>query len=422
MDIQLHAGQIEIFKNDKKVRVAVMGRRFGKSRLVTYELLLAALQFPGKTNLASPERVLGALPTLTQARKILWQPLVNLCEQTEISKYVSAINRSEYRISFEGRKPDIVIAGSDDQGGAGLRGNRLYFAALDEFQSMRPGVFDAVIYPALADTPGSRAILTGTPMGVTNHLYEMFQRATLYPDVYAAFNMPTWTNPTIDPREIEMARKTLPPKLFTQEYNATFESNEFAIFTELDPEENRCNKLPDSFDRISFGIDFGDVKPAITVWGTLDNHHYYIDGWNPSDGQVVPQPYFDAKLVELASRWNPVGCFADPSRPASILSIRTLGKKHGLIGLQKTVAAYNKIADGNNQLHSLIFQRRILIPKEDITKGRKGHVNGDNFYNELANYHYEITKDGVVTEKVAPNQVDHLTDSSRYNFARKSGS
>lgn len=421
MDISLHRGQIEIFKDDRKIRVAVMGRRFGKSRLMTYELLLASLNFPGKTNLASPERVLCALPTLTQAKKILWQPLVNLCTQTEISKYVRNINRSDFKIEFENGKPDIIVTGANDNNGDGMRGSRLYFVGLDEYQNMRPGMFDAVVYPAMADTKGSRALITGTPMGKTNVLYEMFQRAEAYPDVYAAFNMPTWTNPTIDPTEIEMARKTLPPKLFNQEYNATFQSNEFAVFTELDEVENRCDHLPDSFDQVVVGLDHGDVHPAIVVWGRLGHNWYYIDGYSPNDGMVVPQPFLDAKLVELASKWQPVGTFADPSRPAAILNMRSLGEKHKLIGLKRTVAAYNNIQDGNNQLHSLIFQRRILIPREDITNGRRHHVSGDDFYNQLANYHYKIDKDGVVTDKIADGQNDHLCDSTRYAFARKQG-
>lgn len=421
MDISLHKGQLEIFQNNKKVRVACMGRRFGKSRLMTYELLLAALQFPGQTNLASPERVLGALPTLTQARKILWTPLKNLCEQTDISKYVRNISNTEFKIEFEGRKPDIVIAGANDQDGSGLRGNRLYFAGLDEFQGYRPGIFDAVIYPALADTRNSRALITGTPLGKTNCFYEMYQRAEKFPEVYASFNMPTWTNPTIDPKEVDMARLTLPPKLFRQEYNASFESNEFAVFTELDEIENRCDRLPDSFDKVTLGIDFGDVHPSIVVWGALDNVHYYIDGWNPS-GSVVPQPIFDAKLVELAARWQPIGSFADPSRPASILSIRSLGSTHDLIGLKRCVQGYNKIEDGNNQLHSLIFQRRIKIPKEDLSDGKRSHISPDVFFNQLANYHYLVDKEGNVTEKIAPNQMDHTVDATRYNFARKQGS
>lgn len=417
-DIQLHSGQLQIFQDAHKVRVFLAGRRTGKSRLMTYELLLAALNFPGRTNMASPERVLGALPTLTQARKVLWTPLKNICEQTAISKYVKAISNTEYRIQFEGHKPDIVIAGSDNDG-AGLRGLRLVFAGLDEFQSYKPGIWDSVIYPSMSDTPGSRALITGTPLGKNSYFHEVYQRAEKFPDIYASFQMPTWTNPTIDPLEIEMARKTLPPKIFRQEYDASWESNEFAVYTELDENENRCDRLPDSFDQVLLAVDHGDVHPAIVLWGRSENTWYYIDGYAPNDGLVVAQPFIDAKLVELASRWQPMGSYADPSRPAAILNMRALGNKHSLLGLKRSLAAYNNIADGVNQFHSLIFQRRIKIPREDLTRGRKHHVSGDEFYNQLSNYHYKIDKDGVVTDKIADGQIDHLGDATRYLFARK---
>ncbi len=387
---------------------------------MTYELILAALGFPGRASIESPEKVLCALPTLTQAKKVIWQPLVNLCEQTVLSKYVKNINRSEHRISFESGKPDIVVTGANDSNGDGMRGGRYWFVGLDEYQDMRPGIFDGIVSPAMADTKGSRALITGTPKGKTNLLYEMFLRAEKFPSIYASFNMPTSTNPTIPRSEIEQAKLILPPKLYRQEYEASFESNDFAIYAELD-ELNRCDRLPDTFDQITFGIDHGDVHPAIVVLGKLDNVYYYIDGWSPNDGQVVPQDYVDAKLVDLASRWNPTACFLDPSRPATILSIRKLGQKYGLIGLARSVAGYNSIQDGNSQVHSLIFQKRYLIPREDITQGRKHHINGDTFFNQMSNYHYKVDANGVVTDKVADAQNDHLVDSNRYLLARKAG-
>ncbi len=419
-EISLHKGQQLIFNDPHKVRVFLAGRRTGKSKLMTYELLLAALRFQGRTDLTSPQRVLGALPTLTQARRILWTPLINLLEQTSLSKYVKSISKTEFRIQFEGGKPDIIIAGANDQDGASLRGNRFWFCGLDEFQHYKPGVFDAAIYPAMSDTKGSRALITGTPLGKGSYFHEIYQRAEKYPDVYASFQMPTWTNPCIDPVEIEVARRTLPPKLFDQEFNANWNSNEFAIYSELDEVENRCDRLPSSFDKVVMGLDHGDTNPAIVVLGCLDNVWYFLEAWSPS-GSVIPTPYLEAKLVEFASRWQPVATFCDPSRPSSILSVRSLGKKHGLIGLAKAVAGYNPIQEGNNQVHSLIFQRRYMIPREDTTRGRKDHVSGDKFFQLMSSYHYLVDKDGLVTDKVAPNQPDHTQDANRYILARKSG-
>ena len=419
--ISLHSGQLRVFNDPHKVRVFLAARRSGKSYLMINELILAALGFPGKTSLQSPERVLCALPTLAQARKIIWEPLVSICEQTAISKYVRNINRTEFKIDFESGKPSIIITGANDRNGDGMRGSRLYFVGLDEMQNMKPGMFDTVVYPALADTVGSRALITGTPMGSKNLLTEMYRRADLYPDTYASFTMKTIDNPTINAKEIEIARRTLPPRLFRQEFEASIETNEFSIYSELDEIENRCDRLPDSFDKVVLGVDFGDVNPSIVAIGVLDNVDYFLDAWNPSSGQVIPQPYFDAKIVELAARWQPVGTFCDPSRPSSILSIRKLGETFGLIGLKKSVAGYNKIAEGNSQVHSKIFQRRLLIPREDITRGRKDHVSGDNFFAEMFSYCYKVDKDGAMTDEVAPAQRDHNVDAYRYTVARKTG-
>ncbi len=418
-EIQLHAGQLEVFNDPHKIRVLCCGRRWGKSKLMIYSLVLASLGFEGKTDLTSPQVVAGIMPTYSQAKRILFQPLVNLLTETNLSKYVKNINKTSGRISFENGKPDILIAGANDNQGAALRGSRFYWVGCDEYADFTRGVLDAVLLPACADTPGSRLLITSTPKGKLNEFYEIFNRQDKLPDIYKSWNRPTVDNPTIDPAEVEIARSTLPPKLFQQEFFATFESSESQVFTELD-EDNRCDKLPDSFDHTILGVDWGERSPAIICLGKLNDKWYYVDGWAGTGDTVVPNEYVEAKLVDMASRWHPVATFCDASRPSSVLSVRNLGKKFGLLGLGQAVSGFNRIEEGINQVHTLVFQKRLLFPLSNEAK--PGHTSAEQAYLQMAAYHYALDKDGNITNKIADGQNDHLAcDALRYALARKEG-
>lgn len=418
LNIKLHKGQRKVYSDKRKVRVVVCGRRWGKSKLTVYELLLRSLTFSGKVDPVSTQTVLGVLPTLAAAKRILWQPLLNLCTQTALSEAVEHISKVDFKITFKGGKPPIVIS-STEGGGDRLRGMRLYFVCMDEYQDMAPGTLDQVIMPATADTQGSKILITGTPKGKNNVLFEVADRAIQFPHLYSFFNMPTWTNPTIDKAEVETARLTLPPRSFRQEYMAEFCDFPGKIFTELD-ENNLVTTLPDSYDFTLLGVDWGECNPAFVVLGRRDNKWYYVDGYAPDSDQPIAPPMQDAEILRLAKKYQPRQVFCDPSRPASILHLRNLGKDNGLVGLSKAVAGYNRIEDGLDQVHSLLYQNRLLFPKDPV-KRYSGQLTGIEAYQQFSDYHRKTDKNGMVTDQVEDGQRDHAIDAIRYLLAVKTG-
>lgn len=410
MNIKLHKGQLKVFQDPHKIRVVVCGRRWGKSKLTVYELLIRALTFKGTIDPVSPQTVLGVLPTFQAAKRILWQPLYNLCTETELSNLVAHISKVDCKITFKGNIPPIVIAGAND-GGDRLRGMRLYFVCLDEYQSMKHGTLDEVILPATADTNGSKLLITGTPKGHLNCLATVANRAKKFPDTYAFYNLPTANNPTIDPKEVELARQTLPPRSFRQEFEASFEDFEGKIFSEL-TEDNLCDDLPTSFDMTLLGIDWGETSPAVAAYGLKDGVYYYLEGWQGDGTQPVPQPVFDSHIARIAQRWGISIAYCDPSRPSSIIGIRYLGRDYGVKGLTKAIAANNRIEPGLAHVHSLIYQNKVKFPRA-ATSTAKGNVSGLSAYQMFEAYH-RSTKDGVVSEKIEDGQQDHIIDLSRY--------
>jgi hypothetical protein len=417
MQFSLHRGQIQVFKSRAKVRSIVAGRRTGKSRLLIYELLNAALSYNEPVDPISPQTVLGALPTLAQAKSILWKPLVSLCESPSIAPAVKNINLTDHRIDFYG-KPSIYITGANDRDGDGMRGKRLLFAGLDEYADMKRGMLEAVIFPAMADTPGSRCLVSGTPKGRANHFYQLFQRAVSDPDTYASFQLPTWVN-NVTPGlidEIRRAKRILPPRLFRQEYMAMFEAYPGMVYEELS-EQNYCDELPETFDTTWLAVDFGDRHPAVIALGVKDNIVYYLDGWEPDGSSVIAEPVFQDHIADLGRTWGVRGCYCDPSRPSSILSIRDVGARLGIPGLTKAIAGYNPIEDGITQVHSLIYQRRLRIPR--VNRRAVGNVSGNDLYLKLESYHRDADMLGNVLPTIANGQDDHILDCIRYGCSDK---
>lgn len=412
VDIAFHETQMKVFNDTHKFRVSVNARRWGKSRLVTYELILAALGFKGEYDPVSPQVVLGAMPTAVQARKILWEPLVYLAT-TEFKQYVKAINRTEMVITFRGSVPCIRIVGANDNNGDRLRGLRLYFVALDEMQNINPTVIDNIIMPAMADTPGSRCLITGTPLGKANILYYLFKRQDTMLD-WVSFNFKTSDNPFVSRDEIARARETLAPRDFKQEYEASFESFAGRVYTELDVDSMipHVTREPEHY---IMGVDFGDVNPAVVILGvnrdeTGEDIYTYIQGWSNNTDKVVPNYVFANVVERFQGKYQCSVAYCDPSRPSAILELRKV---------VPAIAGFNRIDEGVAQIHSLIHQKRLLFAVKTEHIPGLACVNGMQAYEEMYTYHYAIDKDGTITGKIADGQIDHITDAIRYGLARK---
>lgn len=229
LEIILHDAQTDIFNSDARFRVVAAGRRFGKSYLAAYLLLVEALKRE-HTGLSGayypPERmqlkeVYYVAPTEAQARKIMW-PLLK-----ELGRNVIATTHENTATCtlINGRRISIKGADRPDS----LRGVGLSFVVLDEYAFMKKGVWDAILRPALSDVEG-RALFIGTPEG-ENHFYDTFMEAKTkgYP-MWQAWQFMSLDNPTLARDEIAAAKDQLSEQLFAQEYEASFSAESGEIF------------------------------------------------------------------------------------------------------------------------------------------------------------------------------------------------
>lgn len=222
LNFSLLKWQQTVFKDKSRFKVVAAGRRCGKSRLSAVTLLIEALNCPEGSS------VMYIAPTLGQARTIIWDLLHELGRPVIKSSHV---NNLEITL-INGRK--ILVRGADNPDS--LRGVSLVYVVLDECAFIKVDVWEKIIRAALSDKKG-RALFISTPSG-RNWFYEVFKQGQKdkeeegYDEEWKSWHFTTQDNETIDPKEIEAAKRSLSSFAFKQEYLSSFDNAGADIFKE----------------------------------------------------------------------------------------------------------------------------------------------------------------------------------------------
>lgn len=270
--LTLHKGQIEVFKDHRRFKVVVAGRRWGKTQLSKTSIVRKARK---------PRQLIWYVaPTYRMARSIMWHELLEalprawIAKQNETRMELILVNGS--RIELKGAdKPDT------------LRGVGLDHLVIDEAQDIREETWVKVLRPTLASTRGD-ALIIGTPKAF-NWLYDLYmlgQRGDYYTDKdgsrrlnqWRSWQFPTITSPFIPASEIEAAKADMDEKSFRQEFEASFETMSGRVYH--------------AFDR---NIHLGDYpfNPDLPIWIGQD---FNID---PMSSVIMqPQPNGEVWIVD----------------------------------------------------------------------------------------------------------------------------
>lgn len=217
LNFQLLKWQQEVFNDKHRFKVVAAGRRCGKSRLSAVTLLIEGLNCPDGSS------VMYVAPTLGQARTIIWDLLHELGRPVIKSSHV---NNLEITL-INGRK--ILVRGADNPDS--LRGVSLTYLVLDECAFVKQDVWEKILRAALSDKKG-RALFISTPSG-RNWFYDTFKLGQSEEDEeWKAWHFTTQDNETIDPNEIEAAKRTLSSFAFKQEYLSSFDTAGADVFKE----------------------------------------------------------------------------------------------------------------------------------------------------------------------------------------------
>lgn len=400
--LKLHKGQKIVMSDNRRFRVVVAGRRWGKTQVSKVSIIIRAASKPNQL-------VWYVAPTYQQARDIMWDDLkasipdgwVKKINETRMVIYL--INGS--RIHLKGAdKPDS------------LRGVGLHFVVIDEAQDIKEETWEEVLQPTLATTNG-RALFIGTPKSY-NWLYYRYmlgQRGDFIQDKktgkmvrneWKSWQFPTITSPFIPRKEIEARRRDMDPRSFRQEFEASFETMSGRVYYPFDRNIHVGHypfnpKLP-----IYIGMDFNIDPMSAVIMQEQDNGEIWV-----VDEAVLMGSNVQEIADELSRRYyryfNQITIYPDPAgnnrnhdRGESSLDIlKEAGFKHILFkrkhpAVQDRVNAVNRLlknAEGvailkiNSTCRKLIDSFEQTIYKEgsrevDKTMGVEHAADGFGYY------------------------------------------
>ena len=259
--MQLTPSQQEIAHDPSRFRVLIAGRRFGKSFLAIRELAYHA-RLPNRT-------VWYVAPTYKQARMIVFKPLV---ERLRSLRWITKVNETNLEINLRNGST-IALKGADGDA-TNLRGVGVDFIVLDEFADINPEAWYAAIRPVLSDR-GGKALFIGTPKGIGNWSYDIYQQAKTLPD-WNCWQRTTEQGGNVPIEEIETARAELDEKHFNQEYQATFETFTGRIYYNFDRATHVRKEDLAEPRHIFIGGDFNVDPMSFTVAVQLGTRHWHV--------------------------------------------------------------------------------------------------------------------------------------------------
>lgn len=382
-----HPAQQHVLATAKRFNTLNCGRRWGKTLLAQRLLADAALN-------GSPVAYL--CPTYKMLTQV-WRDLSALLPQAR--RLVS-----EYRMELPGGG-SIDMWSGDDAANA-IRGRKYQLVIVDE-AALIPGLMAAwekSIRPTLTDLRGSAWFISTPRRGGT--FEEFYQRGQGAGDEWASWQMPTLSNPYIDPLEIEAARAGMAAQSFAQEYEADFESSESDL-------------VHPNFDRLVH------TRVAQVSWAKCQHRIVGIDPGGGDPTAIVPIGTWKQEApgaLNAGLNFHQYGEFYRRGDVSTEDLIQYLGKLHSAGALTKVLVGET---GGNVITNSLL---RAGFPAERFLGTRDAGLETVNWLleakrltigpecaNSLAEfggYRWAKRRDGETGERYATSTtVDHHADA-----------
>ena len=370
MKVNLTKPQYQVSSSNKRFRVLISGRRFGKTYLTIIEMMKQA---------SRPNQVIWYVaPTFKMAKEICWSDLKQM-----LSKYNWIEDINETTLTIRIRKTNSVIALKGAENFDALRGSGINFLVLDEFADIDKRTWFEVLRASVSDTQG-RVLMCGTPRGFGNWSYEMFLKGTQDPKEWDTFQYTTLQGGMVSKEELEQAKQDIDIRTFRQEFEGTFENYAGQVYYNFHPVESVVEQHLDFTRPLHIGLDF-NVDPMSACVS-----HFVKDKIIFVDEIVIYGSNTDEMCQEIRDRYGskiPIFIYPDPACRQRKTSA---GGKTDLSILQnagfnvkaklKHSAIRDRVNNVNSRLKDSNGQRHIFVSNscKTILKGLQRQVYKEN--------------------------------------------
>lgn len=246
------------WKPEARHRVAVCGRRFGKTWICMREIK-RAVRLAAQRGIHPDNEIWYGAPTQKQGKRVFWQRM-----KRSIPADWMAIKPNETECSIRIKTGHTLrIVGLDNYNN--LRGSGLYFFVGDEWADAKPECWSEVIQPMLATAEG-HSLRIGTPRGF-DHFYDAWVKGQPGGEGdYRSWQYTTAQGGNVTPEEVERASRELDPLTFAQEYHADFRNFSGRVIYAF---ERQFSVKPCPYDPskpLHVGMDFNIEPMTATLW------------------------------------------------------------------------------------------------------------------------------------------------------------
>ena len=421
----LSEAQKQVAKSNKRFRVLITGRRFGKTTLSIHQLC----KFAHMPN----QEVWYVAPSYRMAKGIVWRKLKKKLQSLH---WIEKANESELTIELKSGSR-ICLKGADNYDS--LRGVGIDFLIIDEFADVDPLAFYEVLRPTLSDTNG-QALFVGTPKGTGNWSYDLFHMFKDDPTNWDSFTFTTLEGGFVSEEELQSARELLDERTFKQEYEASFETTsnrvwynfnrdthvkEYELLDTVQKSKTEMwNKLRDVPDVIYVGMDFNIDPMSAVIFARHKDTIHVIDEIEIFGSNT------DEMVEELKNRYptQKITVFPDPAsrqRKTSAGGLTDLKILQNAKFAVKAPNSHNPIRDGVNAVNGKLKNangdvtmyvdpkcRRLIecLEKHSYKEGTtipekdKGYDHLADAMRYYIDYEFPVRR---ITEKQAPQRWGH---------------
>ena len=283
MKIKLTKPQYEVSSCNKRFRVLISGRRFGK----TYLCITEMMKYASKPN----QKIWYVAPTFKMAKEIAWS---NLKEMLNQFNWIDDINETTMSIRIRKTNSVISLKGADNYDA--LRGTGLNFLILDEFADIDKRTWFEVLRASVADTLGD-VLMCGTPKGYGNWSYEMYLKGK-QDDNWESYQYTTIQGGMVSKAEIEQAKQDIDIRTFRQEFEGTFENYAGSVYYNFHPVDSVIDRKIDWEKPLHIGMDF-NVDPMSACVTQIEKDKIYA-----VDEIIIYSSNTDEMCQEIRDRYG----------------------------------------------------------------------------------------------------------------------
>ena len=242
-----------------------IGRQFGKSMLAINQMLYWAINDEGC-------HIAWVTPIYKQGKKV-FSELVKVTQNSGLFEY----NHSELQVKFKSSTISFFSGERPDN----IRGNTFDYLITDEDAFTRDNLWTEVL-SATVLVKGKKVLFISTPNG-KNHFYKKCQQH-LYDERYKYFHFTSYDSPYINHADLEERKRSLPERVFRQEYLAEFIDDGGSVFSNI----KKCIGKAKNTNKLFAGLDIGraDDYTVLTIINQ-DKEMVLIERWRQMEWSTI---------------------------------------------------------------------------------------------------------------------------------------